>query len=297
MANRRGRPTREETEAKMKMEYNPDVKITNEGLLLRPSTVEGNVYKFEGAIDFVNYLYIKLKDTFGGPMQPVLMNFGILSKNDYNTKRFYETYNRTQYLTDGNLNQCAWILENEFSACFNHREEVYGDISKYAYHFKIKLDLRRIKHNLSFVYQLISDVHNKLFGYFLGVYLFETAAFDWDPIATLHIIISNPAVEGNKLVSYNTGNKFIIMAEECRHITNMLYNVLVDQNHPKYMPVVKAMEIYPELVDKERIKEFNEMTARKTKYVNAYEALMQDDNLYCTTPPPISKCKPTYLKK
>ena len=39
----------------------------------------------------------------------------------------------------------------------------------------------------------------------------------------------------------------------------MLYNVLIDQNHPKYMPVVKAIEVYPELVNKEDVKNLGDL--------------------------------------
>lgn len=286
MANRIGRPTKEELEARMQMEYDPNVVIQNEG-----SLIYGNPYTlYEDT--FILCLRSKLANSFGGPISPILMNFG-LNNYYWKTTTFYKQYNSATNIKDIMLASAVKEISEDFVDNCNNVEYDNDDFKNngpLAYYFTMKLDLRKINHNWSIVYQIVSDIHYKLFGYFLGVYLFEMPFYDRDPVARLHIFISTTGAGcPRNLVAAMNGN-FSKMCIDAKNIVNNIYTTFTVPNHPNNIPVVPVFIQDPVSLELPLITEDSPGTYSD----NYYE--VYGPYIFETTPDPIVNCSKNLLR-
>lgn len=283
------------------IKYNPKKEVKLNGVLRTPPYKMDEKGKKKSMMSIRDFDYLQrlfellIGSSLGFPVQPVLVNFGMLNNNTENLQYFYNYYNSIRSYEDRDkIGFAALALVKEFELIINNRNTYFSAIKVIAYHFKLRLDLRNINHNYSMIYQIIADINHRTFGNnFLAVYFItKPSSSVRDPEIEVEIIISNPSIFSNKLLSTNMeDHNFTEMGSNTFGAVNRIYSEGIRNSNENNMPVYRVFDT-PD--DDIYVKPANYKTLPGHSYRELYESLFGPE-IYSILPKEATHMKPGYF--
>ena len=225
-------------------EFNPYHEIKRDGILRRISNKESVGMSIRDYETLKTQFEIIISSSIDFPVQPALINFGLLNGNLENLRCFYSYYNSIKSCNDRDkIHFAALALTNEFEFVTQNRMNNLANLKVFAYHFRLSLDLRKINHNYSMIYQIIADMNYRAFANnFLASYFVTKPTKGKNPEIVLEIIVSNASLFTNKLLSCKTGEYYDSIFDNTFGAVNRVYTSGMRNSNENNIPIYSVFK-------------------------------------------------------